>query len=265
MKKRSFTIQKENGEKIPCIECIPEDCRTIVIVVHGFCSSKESSNAACQFRELVPRGIGVIAYDQPGHGSAEASKETLRIDACLDSLACVEHYLQEAYPSAEICYFGSSFGAYVTGLYLTHRVHAGNKVFFRCPAVNFPDLILEAPAMKPGSPELAELAEKGYCDLVLGGDDCIRIVPAFLEDLKRYDLFDAFDANASGADHTEGFRIRMAHGEADPVVPVAQARRFAERFQIPLTTFPGEGHTISDDPASPPAVSALAAELFLEA
>ena len=34
-------------------------------------------------------------------------------------------------PGAEIVYFGSSFGAYITALYLTKRPHAGNRAFFR--------------------------------------------------------------------------------------------------------------------------------------
>ena len=67
---------------------------------------------------LPPQGFGVIAYDQPNHGSEEAAREDLSIEACLDSLARVEEYLTERYPDKEICYFGSSFGAYILGIYL---------------------------------------------------------------------------------------------------------------------------------------------------
>ncbi len=267
--KRTFTLEKESGARIPCIEEIPAGCKRIVIVVHGFSSSKESSNAANLFRELVPRGFGVIAYDQPGHGSAEASAELLRIRNCLDSLARVEQYLLSEHPGAEVCYFGSSFGAYITGLYLAKRKPAGHKAFLRCAAVNFPDLLMENPAYQPGSPEYDSLQRIGSCELALGGDDIIRIDVEFLDELKANDLFAAFDAlaadgklSAANAPSAAGLQLRMAHGEADSVVPVEHARRFAERFHIPLTTFPGEEHTISENPASPIAVAALAAELF---
>ena len=281
--KRTFTLEKESGARIPCIEEIPAGCKRIVIVVHGFSSSKESSNAANLFRELVPRGFGVIAYDQPGHGSAEASAEPLRIRNCLDSLARVEQYLLAEHPGAEVCYFGSSFGAYITGLYLATRKPAGHKAFLRCAAVNFPDLLMENPAYQPGSPEYDSLQRTGSCELALGGDDIIRIDVEFLDELKANDLFAAFDALAAtgtlcaaaapadgdalagaGSSSAAGLQLRMAHGEADSVVPVEHARRFAERFHIPLTTFPGEEHTISENPASPIAVATLAAELFGE-
>lgn len=250
-------LKKASGAEIPCIAEFPEGCSRAVIVIHGFCSSKESSNAVNLFQQLIPRGIGVIAYDQPGHGSAEAREDELRVPNCLDSLARVEQYVRETLPAAEVCYFGSSFGAYILGSYLATRPHAGRRAFLRCAAVNFPELIQKHPHARPGSAKRAELAAKGYIDLTLGGTDVIRITEGFLEDLEDYDLFRLFEEKKPA-----DVKFAMAHGAADPTVPVQEAEKFAAQFGYPITVFPGEGHTISEDPENPVRVAALAAELF---
>jgi len=220
-------LQKQNGRAVPVIAEIPAALRKLVIVVHGYDSSKESENAANLMRELPGKGFGVFAYDQPHHGSEQAAEEELTVDNCLDSLACVEDYLADRYgtdkDAPEICYFGSSFGAYITCIYLATRTHRGRKAFLRSAAVNFPELALDA-----------------------GADDT---------DLP--DLFALYDQAKP-----EDVQMAFAHGASDSTVKVDAAIAFTERFGYPLTIFPGEEHTISDDPASPVKVAALAAEHY---
>ena len=216
-------LTKANGHEIPCIAEFPKDLKKLVIVVHGYDSSKESENAANLMRRLPRKGFGVLAYDQPGHGSAQAAAEELTVENCLDSLACVEDCLADRYPDTEICYFGSSFGAYILLIYLATRPHRGSRAFLRCAAVNFPELAEEAGA----------------------------------EDTELMDLFALYDRA-----RPEGIRIAFAHGSADSTVKVEAAIEFTERFGYPLTVFPGEEHTISDRPESPGRVADLAAELY---
>ena len=216
-------LQKQNGHAVPCIAEIPDDLKKLVIVIHGYDSSKESQNAVNLMREMPGKGFGVFAYDQPHHGEEEAAAEELTVENCLDSLACVEDYLAERFPGMEICYFGSSFGAYITCIYLATRPHRGCKAFLRCAAVNFP--------------ELAE--EEGA------------------EDVDLPDLFALYDRAKP-----EDVQMAFAHGESDSTVKVEAAIAFTERFGYPLTIFPGEEHTISDDPEDPIKVAALAIELF---
>ena len=241
-------LQKQNGHAVPCIAEIPDDLKKLVIVIHGYDSSKESENAANLMRILPGRGFGVIAYDQPNHGSEEAAKEELSIEACLDSLATVEAYLAERFavgsspesPVPEICYFGSSFGAYILGIYLAERRSRGTsgdgsrgtsedggrkttKAFMRCAAVNFPEL------------EIDERAKA----------------------LEPVNLFALFEQNKP-----TNALIAFAHGECDSSVPVAAAVDFAKRFGYPITVFPGEEHPICTYPESPAKVAELAIALF---
>ena len=233
-------LTKPNGHQIPCIAEFPADMRKVVIVIHGYDSSKESENAANLMRILPGKGFGVIAYDQPNHGSEQAAEEQLSIDACLDSLAQVEQYLTERFRTAgqpgapappEICYFGSSFGAYILGIYLATRGEKGTnirdgeaiKAFMRCAAVNFPEL------------EIDERAKS----------------------LEPVDLFELFDHAKP-----ENVQMAFAHGECDSSVPVRAAVDFAERYGYPITVFPGEEHPICTYPASPGKVAELAVALF---
>ncbi|MCR5035463.1 MAG: alpha/beta hydrolase [Clostridia bacterium] len=221
-------LQKQNGCAVPVIAEIPADLQKLVIVIHGYDSSKESENAANLMRILPGKGFGVFAYDQPHHGSEQAAKEELTVENCLDSLACVEDYLAERFgtdgtDTPEICYFGSSFGAYITCIYLSTRPHRGEKAFLRCAAVNFPELA----------------AQEGA------------------EDVELPDLFALYDRAKP-----ENVQMAFAHGANDSTVKVEAVITFTERFAYPLTIFPGEEHTISNFPESPIRVAELAAELY---
>lgn len=216
-------LKKKNGHEIPCIAVFPEEMRKLVIVTHGYDSSKESENAANLMRILPGKGFGVIAYDQPHHGSEQAAEEELTVENCLDSLACVEDYLAERFPGMEICYFGSSFGAYILGIYLATRPHRGSKAFMRCAAVNFPELALEENT----------------------------------ENVELPDLFELFEQRKP-----EGVEMAFAHGECDSTVSVSAPLEFTTRFGYPIIVFPGEEHPICTFPESPVKVAELAAELF---
>lgn len=254
-----FKITKENGRVIPCISEIPENCGRIVIMTHGMCSSKESDSVAFIMKYMPPRGIGVVAYDQPGHGEEEARQEELRVEACLDSLAAVEKYVRDKYPAAEICYFGSSYGGYILGLYLKLREHAGHKAFMRCSAVVFPQMVLGDVDRELDPHSLQELGEKGYINVDLGIGETARYTKGFLNDLRKYDLTGMYDESLP-----QGVKIRFAHGEKDPVVPVKAVKAFADKHAYPITVVAGEGHTISDHPDSPAIVAEKAYELFTE-
>ena len=216
-------LTKRNGHQIPCIAEFPDGMKKLVIVIHGYDSSKESDNAANLMRRLPEKGFGVFAYDQPNHGSEQAAEEELTVENCLDSLARVEAYLTERFPDKEVCYFGSSFGAYILGIYLTTRPHKGNKAFMRCAAVNFPELA----------------RDEG------------------VEDVDLPDLFELFEQAKP-----EDVEIAFAHGECDSTVKVDAVIAFTDRFGYPLTVFPGEEHPICTDPESPKKVAGLAIELF---
>ena len=253
----NFSILKTSGSRVSCDREIPEHPKGIVIAIHGFASSKESSTYRLLLKRLPEAGLGVICMDLPGHGSQESLEESLRIPGALESIEAVEQYALQEYPGSEIFYFASSFGAYLTGLYISTKEHAGRKAFWRSAAVNMPDLFrLENPTEKEKQ-LLEDLKTKGYFDTDSTQHNPVRITREMYSDLMENDLFEVFDPDRFG-EH----RVAMAHGRKDAVINPEAAERFADRFEIPLTWFPREGHSLSNDPLTPDKVIDLALDLY---
>ena len=252
-----FLIAKENGHMIPCIADVPEKCKKIVILIHGLSSSKESENASYMMKYFAQKGIGAIAYDQPGHGTEEATDERLLLKNCLDSLASVEKYITEHYPNAEICYFGSSFGGYVLGIYAAKGMNTGQKAFMRCAAVIFPQMIVGDINAEPDPEVMKVLNKQGYIETMVDGK-AVRFYKEFLEELKENSMTELY--NNTLPEHVQ---FSFVHGEMDKVVPVHAVKAFAENHGYPIAIIPSEGHSISDAPNSPKTVAKTAHEFFM--
>jgi len=103
----------------------------IVLAVHGFASSKKSPNTAAASSELAKNNIGLLAFDLPSHGE---NKTQLRIETCLDAIRQAENYLRQF--NKPICFFSSSFGAYLTLLYLIDNPNQYGEIILRSPAID---------------------------------------------------------------------------------------------------------------------------------
>ena len=250
-------IQKDDGNIISCVQVIPEHPRGIVIAIHGFSSSKESSTYRLLLKRLPAAGFGMVGIDLPGHGTEESSQEPLRIPGALASIEAAERYVLREYPGYEIYYFGSSFGAYLTGLYISTRKHAGRKAFWRSAAVNMPELFHKDPPNEKEKQLLLEFETKGFFDVSMEGYKAVRVTKAFYDELLNNNLFEIFDANRFGH-----HKIAMAHGREDIVINPRAAEQFADRFQIPITWFPNEGHSLSSSIETPDRVVDLAITLY---
>ena len=254
----NFNLTKADNNKVSCVKQIPDDPRGIVIAVHGFTSSKESPTVRLLLEKMPAAGLGVIGIDLPGHGTGESAKETLRIPGGIDSIEAAERYALKEYPGRNIYYFGSSFGAYLLGIYISTRDHAGRRAFWRSAAVNMPQLFHKEEPTEQEKKLLKELEDKGYFDMSMDQNRPVRVTRQMYQDLLEHDLFKLFDPDRFGT-----HRIAMAHGEMDSVIDPDAARKFAAQFDIPVNWFKGEGHSLSNDPATPERVAELAAELFL--
>ena len=132
---KAFTIKSRHGYDIPC-NSVWDGEKRLLIVCHGFGSSKASPMVQALEEYMPKRGIGVFAFDFPAHG--ESPVWDLRETWCMDDLCAVEESVKGLDPEVRIGYFGSSFGAYTTLNYLTAFPHAGKKAFLRSSAVVMP-------------------------------------------------------------------------------------------------------------------------------
>ncbi len=252
-----FTITKEDGNLVSCLKEIPENPRGIVIAVHGFSSSKECSTYQLLLRRMPPAGYGVIGIDLPGHGSGESFREELRIEGALNSIEAAEKYAAENYPGIRLFYFASSFGAFLTGLYISTRPHRGEKAFFRSAAVNMPSLFVKDEPTEADRKHLDELKKQGYFEANVETSKPVRITREMYHDLETTDLFKQFEPSRFGSTGVE-----MVHGACDSVIDPRAAERFASRFRIPITFFENEGHSLSDHKGTPDRVADMAIAFY---
>lgn len=250
-------LSKKNSHIVSCVIEVPQNAKGIVIAVHGFSSSKEGTTYQMLMKRLPKAGYGVLALDLPGHGTEESSKELLRVEAAIDNIEAAEAYISEHYPELPICYFASSFGAWLTCLYISQREHKGRHVFLRSAAVNMPDLFIKKELTDAEQHHIEDLETKGYFDTSMDLHAPVRITKEMLKDFEHTDLFKQFDAKRS-----EDHQILMVHGEEDTVIDPEEALRFADIFELPLIMFPEEGHSLCNHPGTADRVIDFAIELY---
>lgn len=233
-----INIEKSSGYNIPCIADISNSCQIIIIIVHGIFSSKESEDIHNLMDFFSERNFGIIAYDQPGHGKEMALDEPLGLDSCLSSLYDVERYLLKMYPTKKICYFASSFGGYVLGIYITKNLNTGKKAFMRSSAICFSQILFKyINSMNNNSVDVYSNSFKGL--EISGSGSAIIITKRFLNELKKNDLIELYSV-----DYPYSVDICFVHGELDNIVPVEVVKEFASKYGYPIIIFKNEGHQL---------------------
>lgn len=246
MKKESIT--GKNGYPIPCLHTLTGNEEKVVLIAHGFGSSKESPTAQMLAENLPKQGMGTMAFDFPAHGDSPADGKELTLEHCLDDLAAVEQHAGKLCPGAEIHYFGSSFGAYITLLYLSLRPHEGEKAFLRSTAVEMPALV------RPKAPEeKCALERDGF---IMADRDYLRPLKLTKEFFYQLDAHELMEIYRSGA-----AKLAMVHGSDDETASAEAALRFAKMSGADLTMIPGGDHRLSK-PGMPEKVLELAEAFF---
>lgn len=233
--------------EIPYIDNLKGDEEQVVIIAHGFGSSMQSPTAQMVLKELPKLGIGTIAFDFPAHGASKVDGDVLSVKNCVEDLGAVEDYVRQKCPKAKINYFGSSFGAYITLLYLSAHPEKDGKAFLRSAAVNM-HVIFE----NPTEAEAFAMAQQGH--LIINYGTPLKLTAKFVEDLKKHDLFEEFKAGASD--------VMMIHGAEDETIDYKKAVEFSQKFDIPLITVEGGDHRLSAE-GMPEAVVMTAIDFFL--
>lgn len=219
----------------------------VVLMAHGFGSEKQGTTPLFMTKGLKAAGFGVYGFDFPAHGDSELDGKGLTVENCVESCAAAEARARELAPNAEICYFGSSYGAYSLLVYLATRPHQGKKAFLRSAAVDMPQLIWRVAEENGGAFE-----EDGYIDLTEYNRP-IRLWRSFCEDMGNHDVFQLYQPGTA--------TLRMIHGECDSTAFPDAARRFAAEKGAELIVFPGAEHRLME-PGNPEKVLQLAIDFF---
>lgn len=225
-------IQGTNGYEIPIIENCNKDNKKIVLISHGFGSSRTSPTAAGLQEYMQRYGIGTCSYDFPEHGDSLAPIGAFRVKNCIRDMQSVEQWIKEQYPNTEIVYFSSSFGAYINLLYLSLYPNYERKSFLRCAALQMRSIFDTF-----GSPmQKQKLQENGSIVLDYEYAHPLTVTKEFYNDLKENNVFQKWNEKNA--------KLAFIHGDADTVAPIQDVQAFVKKYGYPLTVVPDSDHPL---------------------
>ncbi len=243
-----MVITGEHGYDITCTHTVTGKEEKAVLIMHGLCGSKDGSTASMLAEQLPKKGIATFAFDFPGHGESPVDGDCFTLRNCLADMGSAERALKNLASKAEIGYFGSSFGAYMTLLYFASGQVMGKKAFLRSAAVEMPRLLANRTA------EGRKLLEQqGYLMEEQYGARPLKLTRKLFDELDAKDVFETYKPEMAS--------LHMVHGTKDEVASFEAAQRFARMAGAQFTPIEGGDHQLSL-PGMPEQVAALAAAFF---
>lgn len=228
-------LRGKNGYSISYSKSISEGAKTIVIAMHGFCGDKESSCIEELEKKALGLNIGLIKFDWAGHGESEATGEQLTVDNCMADIDSIVEYIKKLYPKVKLVAFSTSFGGYLTLLYIHDHRETFDQVILRSPAINMYKTLASNILDKD---KLSRIEENGSVEY--GFDRKLKITKAFLADIKNNDIGKLYD----DVDLPE---VSIIHGTEDDLVPFADSELFAQKHACRLYPIIGADHRYKKD------------------
>ena len=215
---------------IPCKIYEPDfsDVDQVIIAVHGFGGSKDSSVIEAVAEEMYFYRTATICFDFPGHGDSAVSARELNLHNCMGSLMEVARFAREAFPHVEkFGIFASSFGAYVSLLAMDDLTDLLGrvKIVLRAPAVRMNKTFLKIARMGE-----EDLLKKGR--VICGYDRKMEIPYSFYEELLKHNCVADYD-----------MPMMILRAELDDLVDAEDVEFFRLlNGKSCLVTIPGAGH-----------------------
>lgn len=157
----------------------------VIIAIHGFTGSKDSSTISCFGENLVSDEVEIVAFDLPNHGKNK-SNLPIKLNDCFKYIEIVDEYVKKKYKNVQISYFATSFGGYLLLNFLNNATHKYNKIILRAPAINIDKVLKE------------KIIKDDFCKLraneILNIQD-IKIDYEFYRDLENNRLIDNYKGN----------------------------------------------------------------------
>jgi alpha/beta superfamily hydrolase len=226
----NITIPSMNGAILSAILHHPmRSPQGAAILCHGMESEKNSEKLIFLAQSLAERGILALRFDFRYVGESSGKFADITYSGEVEDLQATYGFMQSRQPGKTVI-FGSSMGGTVALLFAAQEPSVAAVVTLAAPGhpENFPKRVLTPK-------QLQRWRECGYTSY--NGQ---RLNVTLLEDLERIDVAEA------------ARRIRcpvlILHGDADEVVPVAEAYELHEIVTVPkrLSIFRETDHRFSN-------------------
>ncbi|MBQ9018004.1 alpha/beta fold hydrolase [Candidatus Saccharibacteria bacterium] len=228
-------LEGPNGYKIPYAESVPDGANTIIIATHGFCGDKKSSCISLLEENVNQVGAGLVKFDWPAHGDSPVEGDQLTVANCLADLDAVVKHVREKYPNAKLVPFSTSFGGYVTLLYIQEHPNDFAHVILRSPAINMYDVLSDS-IMDDAARE--SVREKG--SFRFGFERPIDVTDRFVEELKQNNVQEALRGMPLS-------NVTIIHGTSDDLVPFSDSQDFATQHGAHIYPVTGADHRYKGD------------------
>ncbi|XP_073149338.1 putative uncharacterized protein YDL057W isoform X2 [Henckelia pumila] len=238
---QKITIPNKRGEKLFGVLHETGSAK-VVVLCHGFRSSKEYDTMVNLARDLENNGISAFRFDFSGNGESEGSFHFGNYLSEVEDLRAVTEYFSSV-KRAAVVVLGHSKGGNVVLLYASkyHDIPAVVNVSGRYD-------LKRGLEERVGKNFLERLDKEGYIDIkTRTGEVDYRVTKESMMDRLNTNMHEACLSIDNGC------RVLTVHGSADEVIPVEDAREFAKiipNHRLQIVEGANHGYTSHQDELS---------------
>jgi pimeloyl-ACP methyl ester carboxylesterase len=206
----------------------------IIIICHGFSSSKYGTTAKTLAQELTKRKMNSFRFDFNGCGESEGKFEEVTVSQYIDDLESAMRFMKERGYKEIILFGGSNGGLVCIATALKHPEI--KKLALKSPV---PDSV-EVWMKKLGEHGLEEWKQKGHTHYFDKNGKKFKVHHAFFEDVKKHIMYDKVNKIKCP--------VLIIHGDKDITVPLEQSKKLVKNLKNgSLIIIEGANHFFEGD------------------
>jgi dipeptidyl aminopeptidase/acylaminoacyl peptidase len=234
MKEKIF-FNNSKGNKLCGILSNPTSKKEkpIIILCHGFSTSKEGRTYVRLEEILNDKGISTFRFDFFGHGESEGKFEEITTSEAVDDIQQAIKFLQEA-GYKKIGLVGSSFGG-MASIITASKTSALYVLALKSPVSDYMDMI----HTREDEKEIEKWRQQGFVEVSGVGGETRKISYSFYEEAEEIKAYEA----------AQKIKIPtlIVHGDKDETVPLEQSKKTASLIEnCRLEIIGGGDHTYSE-------------------
>ena len=203
----------------------------IIILCHGFATSKDSSSNLMMEKILNEKGFSTFRFDFFGHGESEGDLADITLSQAVDDIISAIEFLKSS-DYKKIGLVGSSFGG-MAGILAVSESKDIYILALKSPVSDLYELLIQN-----GENFIKDWKEKGFINYQSGDSENFKLKYSFFEDVKKF--------NAYKVAQKIKIPTLIVHGDNDESVPIQQSKKLVSLIKnCELRIIEGADHRYS--------------------